>query len=131
MADGTATGKKEVAKNVFVDDFCFDDEGNALVSQLQDTVAKIAPDGKVTVVSGSLNSTLVAGATTTEFGRTAVDRSVLYATTSGGTGDIHTVNTQVKLPCGCHSRILDRLGVHSRLKIQRKHQPAPQIINKN
>ena len=95
---------------------------------VQYTVAKIAPDGKVTVVSVSLKSTLVAGATATEFVSTAVDCSVLYA--SGGIGDLHTINTQVKLPCGCHSRILDRLGVLSRPNVQRKHRPAPRIINK-
>ena len=51
---------------------------------MQDTVAKVVPDGKVTVVGGSLNSILMAGATATGYGRTAVDRSVLYATTSEG-----------------------------------------------
>ena len=91
MADGTATGKTAVvAKKVFFDDFCFDDEGNALVAQnVQDTVAKITPDGKATVVSGSPNSTLVAGATASEFGRTAVDRSVMYATFSGNWRSSH------------------------------------------
>jgi hypothetical protein len=88
MADGTPAGKAEViAKNVFVNDFSFDDKGNAFAAQnVQDTVAKIAPNGMVTVVAGSLNSTLVAGATATEFGKTRKDRSVLYVTTSGGIG---------------------------------------------
>jgi hypothetical protein len=84
--DGTPTGSAEViAKNVFGDDFSFDPAGNAYIAKnFKDTVAKITPEGVVTVVAGSLNSTEVAGATATEFGRTRKDRSVLYVTTSGG-----------------------------------------------
>jgi hypothetical protein len=86
--DGTAAGPVEgIAKNVFGDDFSLDESGNAYVGEnVKDVVAKITPEGVVTVVAGSLNSTLVAGATSTEFGRTRVDRSVLYVTTSGGIG---------------------------------------------
>jgi hypothetical protein len=86
--DGTAAGPVEcIAKNVFGDDFSLDELGNAYVGEnVKDVVAKITPEGVVTVMAGSLNSTLVSGATSTEFGRTYVDRSVLYVTTSGGIG---------------------------------------------
>jgi len=86
--DGTPTGPAEViASNVFGDDFSFDPTGNVYVAQnAENTVAKITPEGVVTVVAGSSNSTLVAGATATAFGRTQKDYSVLYVTTSGGVG---------------------------------------------
>jgi hypothetical protein len=95
-ADGTPTGlAKVIANNVFGDDFSFDRIGNAYIGQnSQNAVAKINPEGAVTVVAGNLNSTRVAGATATEFGRTQRDRSVLYVTTSGGFG------SPVKLKCG-------------------------------
>ena len=86
--DGSAAGPAQVmTKNFFGDDFSFDQKGNAFIGQnVKDTVAKITPDGMVTIVAGSLNSTLVAGATATNFGRTRSDRSVVYVTTSGGIG---------------------------------------------
>ena len=86
--DGSAVGPARViANNMFGDDFSFDQKGNAYVAQnVKDTVAKITPHGVVTIVAGSLNSTLVAGATATNFGRTHADPSVVYVTTSGGIG---------------------------------------------
>ena len=47
-------------------------------------VVKITPDGAVTIVAGDLHSTLVAGPTSTAFGRTQQDHSVLHVTTTGG-----------------------------------------------
>jgi hypothetical protein len=86
--DGSTVGPARViANNIFGDDFSFDQKGNAYIAQnVKDTVAKITPHGAVTVVAGSLNSTLVAGATATNFGRTHTDRSVVYVSTSGGIG---------------------------------------------
>ena len=85
-ADGTAGGPaKVIAKNVLGDDFSLDPAGNAWIGQdPNNTVVKITPEGGVTFVAGSLNSTVVAGATSTAFGRTPLDRSVLYVTTTGG-----------------------------------------------
>lgn len=87
-ADGTSAGPSEIiAVDFFGDDFSFDQMGNAYIGQnIQNTVAKITPDGVVTVVAGNLYSTLVAGPTSTAFGRTHDDLSVLYVTTSGGIG---------------------------------------------
>ncbi|KZP21489.1 hypothetical protein FIBSPDRAFT_1020155 [Athelia psychrophila] len=84
-ADGTPAGAAEViAHNGFDDDFVFDRAGNAYVATNADnTVQKITPAGNVTVVAGSVNSTLVAGSTAAQFGRTAADSSVLYVTKDG------------------------------------------------
>lgn len=83
--NGTANGSAEIiAYNGFDDDFIFDRAGNAFVAtNLNATVQKITPAGKVSVVAGSPNSTLLAGSTATKFGRTAADASVLYVTTDG------------------------------------------------
>jgi hypothetical protein len=85
---GTATGPAEIiATNIFGDDFSLDQAGNAYVGEnIRNVVAEITPGGNVSVVAGSLNSTLVAGATSTAFGRTSGNGSVLYVTTSGGLG---------------------------------------------
>jgi hypothetical protein len=84
------TGPAEIiATNIFGDDFSLDQAGNAYVGENPwDVVAKVTPGGEVSVVAGSLNSTLVAGATSTAFGRTSGNGSVLYVTTSGGLGSL-------------------------------------------
>jgi len=84
--DGSPAGPAEVvARFILGDDFSFDPVGNAYISQDPlNTVAKVTPAGVVSIVAGSLDSTQVAGATATAFGRTHNDRSVLYVTTSGG-----------------------------------------------
>jgi len=85
---GTPTGPAEIiANNTYGDNFSFDQAGDAYVGEnIRNVVAEITPGGEVSVVAGSLNSTLVAGATSTAFGRTGVNDSVLYVTTSGGLG---------------------------------------------
>ncbi|KIM76937.1 hypothetical protein PILCRDRAFT_825950 [Piloderma croceum F 1598] len=87
---GTPTGPAEIiATNVFGDDFSLDQAGDAYVAEnLWDVVAKVTSGGEVSVVAGSLHSTLVAGATSTAFERTSGDGSVLYVTTSGGIGTL-------------------------------------------
>ena len=85
-ADGSPAGPAEVLARFFLgDDFSFDPAGNAYVAQnAVNTVAKVTPGGVVSIVAGSLDSTVVAGSTSTKFGRTPKDRSVLYVTTTGG-----------------------------------------------
>jgi len=84
--DGSPAGPAEaVARSIFGDDFSFDSAGNAYIAQNPlNTVSKVTGGGVVSIVAGSLNSTEVAGATATGFGRTPNDRSVLYVTTTGG-----------------------------------------------
>ncbi|KZP21481.1 hypothetical protein FIBSPDRAFT_740671 [Athelia psychrophila] len=84
--DGTAAGPAEVIAHnaVFDDDFTFDRAGNAYVAtNANNTVQRITPAGKVTVVAGNIDSALFAGATAAQFGRTAADAAVLYVTTDG------------------------------------------------
>jgi hypothetical protein len=78
---------KGIVKNVFGDNFSLDQLGNAYIGEnVKDVVAKITSEGVVMVMAGSLNSTLVASASFTEFGKMPVDHSMLYVTTLGGIG---------------------------------------------
>lgn len=47
-------------------------------------MTQITPDGKATVIAGSLNSTDLANPTSVQFGRTEKDRRTIYVTTAGG-----------------------------------------------
>jgi hypothetical protein len=83
---GTPAGPAEIlATHLFGDDFSFDAAGNAYIGQsVNDTVAKVTPEGTVTIIVGSLNSSEIAGTTATAIGKTASGHEVLYITTSGG-----------------------------------------------
>lgn len=84
--DGTEAGPYHIVANTgAVDDFTFDDVGNAYIAQDSgDALKRICPSGKVTVFIGSVNSTIVEGDTAAKFGRTPLDQSTLYVTTNGG-----------------------------------------------
>ncbi|KAF7975421.1 hypothetical protein HWV62_9537 [Athelia sp. TMB] len=84
--NGTAAGSIEVVASLggFGDDFALDRAGDAYIgTNPDDTLIKVTPAGEVTLIAGSINSTALAGATSTHFGRTAADESILYVTTSG------------------------------------------------
>jgi sugar lactone lactonase YvrE len=83
---GSATGDYEViAHNGVGDDFTFDKEGNAYIAQdLGDALQVVTQDGKVTVLAGNVNSTIVEGDTADAFGKTAWDENTLYVVTNGG-----------------------------------------------
>lgn len=85
-SDGTASGAAQtVAQCSICDDFTFDKNGNAFVTQNPgNTLTKITPDGVSTVLVGNLNSTELAGPSSARFGRRDEDKSVLYLTTDGG-----------------------------------------------
>ena len=87
--DGTAVGAATtIARDGVGDDFAIDAAGNAFVAQGgENTVVEITSAGVEFVVAGSLNSTAVAGSTAAQFGRTPVDKNVLYVTTNGGIAD--------------------------------------------
>lgn len=67
------------------DDFALRPDGSAYVAvNSLNEVIKVASTGETLIVIGSLNSTIVAGATSARFGRTKSDHDLLYVTTSGG-----------------------------------------------
>jgi hypothetical protein len=84
--DGTEAGPYHIVANTgSADDFTFDDIGNAYIAQdFGDALERVGLSGKVTVVVGSVNSTIVEGDTAAKFGRTPLDQSTLYVTTNGG-----------------------------------------------
>jgi hypothetical protein len=83
---GSATGDFEVvANNGVCDDFTFDKKGNAFITQDPgDALQLVTPEGKVTVLVGNVNSTIVEGDTSDAFGRTVFDDNILYVVTNGG-----------------------------------------------
>ncbi|MCJ1376948.1 hypothetical protein MMC17_000038 [Xylographa soralifera] len=85
-SDGTAVGPTvTIAHDGLGDDFAIDAAGNAYVTQGGgNTVVEITAEGAEFVIAGNLNSTVVAGSTAAQFGRTVFDRNVLYVTTNGG-----------------------------------------------
>ena len=67
------------------DDFAFDRNGNAwLATDPSNSIVKITPYGKVSVEVGGVHDATVAGVTAVQFGRTKMDRNILYASTNGG-----------------------------------------------
>lgn len=90
------------------DDFSLDCEGKVFIATGgANTVQMISPEGEVSIVAGSLNSTTIAEGTSTAFGRRRHDASVLYVTTAGGAaepvngdiiigGQVLAVNTNVR-----------------------------------
>ncbi|XXG95166.1 hypothetical protein Hte_001426 [Hypoxylon texense] len=67
-----------------VDDFAFDCQGNIwAATDFDNMLITIQTDGRETVVLGSPTELTVAGDTSAAFGRTPLDRHILYVTTSG------------------------------------------------
>ncbi|OQE39761.1 hypothetical protein PENCOP_c006G03670 [Penicillium coprophilum] len=63
------------------DDFAIDDRGNAYVAQPLNTIAKITPDGKQSVVAGGGDSLTFIGPTSVQI---VPGRKLAYVTTRGG-----------------------------------------------
>ncbi|KAH8816709.1 hypothetical protein F5884DRAFT_748189 [Xylogone sp. PMI_703] len=74
-----------VAKpGVFMDDFTFDEAGNAWIATNPDNrVIVVGADHKIITVAGSVSELTVAGCTATHFGKTWKDKHILYVTTNG------------------------------------------------
>ncbi|KAF2183463.1 hypothetical protein K469DRAFT_582736 [Zopfia rhizophila CBS 207.26] len=86
---GTAVGAFEtVATNLpLADDFDVAKDGTAFVTQnYGNVVNRVGVDGKVEVIAGNLNSSVVAGPTGAVLGKTWRDMDVLYVSTTGGLG---------------------------------------------
>ncbi|KAI1101672.1 hypothetical protein F4804DRAFT_315212 [Jackrogersella minutella] len=68
-----------------VDDFAFDKEGNIWVAtDINNTIVTIRKGGFQTVAVGSTTELTVGGDTAVGFGRTLMDKHILYVTTAGG-----------------------------------------------
>lgn len=83
---GAASGTYEIIGTEFmVDDFAVDEQDHTYAAAgFVNEVFKIAQHGKTRLVVGKTNSSSVLGATSAVFGRTWLDKDVLYITTSGG-----------------------------------------------
>ncbi|KNG81697.1 hypothetical protein ANOM_011457 [Aspergillus nomiae NRRL 13137] len=84
--NGTSAGEAEViVRNYVGDDFAIDRAGNIYVAEdLGNALYKYGVDGTVRVILGSNNSSVIAGDTAAQFGRTCIDEDILYITTNGG-----------------------------------------------
>lgn len=88
--DGMPTGNPTVITRVLegnqFDDFALRGDSAFFVTGSGNTIARVDlyGNGQQTVIAGSLNSTTLAEPTAAAFGRTEVDRDVLYVVTSGG-----------------------------------------------
>jgi len=83
--DANPVGEVEtVAEGFVTDDFTLKEDGTAfVVTNVNNTVIRVEPDGEWAVVAGSEDSLEVAGGTACEFGRREEDRDVLYVVTGG------------------------------------------------
>jgi hypothetical protein len=85
-AAGEATGSVDlVYDRCNADDFAFDSEGSVyLTTHVFQSLLKIRNDGVRTRIAGGPTDRAVAGTTAAAFGRTSLDRTILYVTTNGG-----------------------------------------------
>jgi hypothetical protein len=83
---GKASGQYEILETDLTgDDFTFAENGDAFITENGgNSLIRVGIDGSRSLVAGGLNSTVVAGATSAAFGRTWLDRGLVYVTTSGG-----------------------------------------------
>lgn len=82
---GNAAGPVQVlsSKALAVDDLALSDDGTVYAAGLN-TLWQVMVDGHTTAFVGGPNSTVIQGITSARFGRTAVDKDVLYMSTQGG-----------------------------------------------
>jgi hypothetical protein len=82
--NGSATGPIQIMANIsFGDDFAIYADGTAYVAGAN-TFSRVNSAGAVTVLAGGPNDCTLEGATSAQFGRTAMDKGVLYVGTNGG-----------------------------------------------
>jgi hypothetical protein len=81
---GSDPGKPEVfIAGTNVDDFAFDVEGNLYAAtHIYNSIIRITPEGETTILATSDQG--LTGSTAVAFGRSAEDRTILYAVTNGG-----------------------------------------------
>lgn len=84
-ADGTATSAVQILTNktLAADDFALSDDGIVYAAGAN-TLWQVSADGHTAAFVGDPSSTVLQGITSSRFGRTAVDKDVLYMSTQGG-----------------------------------------------
>ena len=86
-ADGVAAGAVEILQTglTTADDFILDKAGDAYIAQdAANVLTEVSAKVEVRAPVGGLNDSYLAGATAVQFGRTELDRVVLYVMTKGG-----------------------------------------------
>jgi sugar lactone lactonase YvrE len=84
--EGKPTGSVEVLeRDILIDDFCFDNHGNAWLTQHGlNVLGVVKAAGGVVTAAGRLDKLTIAGGTACQFGRTSSDADILYFVTTGG-----------------------------------------------
>ena len=84
-ADGSATSAVQILTNktLAADDFALRDDGTVYAAGAN-TLWQVSADGHTAAFVGDPSSTVLQGITSARFGRTAVDKDVLYVSTQGG-----------------------------------------------
>jgi sugar lactone lactonase YvrE len=84
-SNGNAAGPVQLltSKALAADDFALSDNGTVYAAGFN-TLWQVTADGQTTAFVGDPNSTVVQGITSARFGRTEVDKDVLYMSTQGG-----------------------------------------------
>jgi hypothetical protein len=84
-AEGSATSAVQIVttKALEADDFALSDDG-VVYAAGANTLWKVSADGHTAAFVGDPSSTVVQGITSARFGRTAVDKDVVYMSTQGG-----------------------------------------------
>ena len=85
-SDGKATGEVEIIHEGLIgDDFCFDRDDGAWISQNPfNTITVAKADGKLVTAAGKIDKFDVAGATACQFDRRSGNEHLLYVVTNGG-----------------------------------------------
>ncbi|KAL7784933.1 hypothetical protein V8C37DRAFT_394968 [Trichoderma ceciliae] len=72
-----------IATGLGADDFAVTKRAAYVAGNIYNVITKVKLDGGSRVIAGNLNSSLVAGATSAAFGRTWLDKHILYVVTNG------------------------------------------------
>ncbi|MCJ1359841.1 MAG: hypothetical protein MMC33_009844 [Icmadophila ericetorum] len=116
LSNGTAAGPATIIAHSLTntssyDDFIIDKRTGAayLATQTGNSIARITLQGEQRIIAGNSDSTAIAEPTAVQFGRTSVDRNVLYVTTGGGLGG--PINGTVSVGGQLVAIDLDRCGL--------------------
>ena len=129
---GCATGSSSVVASVLqADDFVFRADGTAWISQNQIQSESVVKNGVTTLVAGNNYSTILAGVTAGQFGRSTATANILYLTTNGGKWKIFPVVDQRLVLRLISLQVLQYLSMARLSCPARLHTLIPAISRKN